>query len=920
MNNKTELKYVLRELATDICMCNETHLTEDINDNEIEISGYNVIRCNSGSSRTGGVVVFITKKMKFYSVKTCATNFAWIVSFQIDTGHRKVTIAAVYLSASENKSTIMNFMDSWCEEICENDSVLIAGDFNIDMSVDTPYAQRIRNLSYDNGLAQLVDRPTRVTSTSATTIDLCLTNIYGAKCTVSDDNQISDHKILKIQMVGRKITHTLKPKFIKSWKGYSSEKMWEKIDEWPQIDDSLSVNDRTELLMNNINEGAGSLIERKKVKSDEDFYDSELEEMRKEKNRLYKLAQFAIDIDGDERDNLWQNFRRYRNGYKAAIMEKKYAINQKRLDRVNGDMKGTWRVLNTILHRQQDDTHYIEDNECRYEIDTEIANKFNQFFVQSIVDLNNDIPSIPFKCNIENPRNVKFDFECVSINHIKEQLRELKSGTDEFNVNRNVLGDVIDKMGVPIAKLINDSLSSGVFPSILKQSTVVPIRKVPGTVKLREYRPINMLPCFEKLLERVVFQQLMDFVERNGIISNIQSGFRRQHSCETAINNVLFDWYEAIERNEIIIAVFLDFQRAFETIDPSLLIRKLSMYGIEHGALRWFEDYLSDRTQVVRIGDELSDALSVKLGVPQGSVLGPLLFNLYINDLGDCLVSSRMKLLADDTLNYLMTNDISGGQRLINEDLDRLYEKICQNKLKLNVNKTKAMVITRRNVDMMDINIQIAGSRLEVVQCIKYLGVYIDNRLNFKENVDNVCRKVGRKIGVLSRLRNELNMQQKVVIYRTMIEPHFTYCSSILFMANGGEFDRMQKMQNKCMRSILRLDRRSNVRGMLNTLEFMSVRQLVNFNALMLIHKMLNGKCPEYLSDKIKMKRDNERGNRLRSRNDIQTIRATKLFTQNTIFYKGFKLFNEIPEKIKMEVDTGVFRNKLKEYVLNNIE
>lgn len=211
----------------------------------------------------------------------------------------------------------------------------------------------------------------------------------------------------------------------------------------------------------------------------------------------------------------------------------------------------------------------------------------------------------------------------------------------------------------------------------------------------------------------------------------------------------------------------------------------------------------SDRRQVVKIGEKLSDALNAEFGVPQGSTLGPLLFNLYINDLSDCLIWCIMKLFADDTLNYLVSKNMEGAQERMNDDLNRLYHKICQNKLKLNIIKTKAMVITRkRNINVEDVNIMIAGSRLEIVDCIKYLGVYIDNRLKFDKNIDNVCTKVGRKVGVLSRLRNELNMQQKITIYRTIIEPHFTYCSSVLFMANVGEMNRLQKMQNKCMRGI----------------------------------------------------------------------------------------------------------------------
>lgn len=256
----------------------------------------------------------------------------------------------------------------------------------------------------------------------------------------------------------------------------------------------------------------------------------------------------------------------------------------------------------------------------------------------------------------------------------------------------------------------------------------------------------------------------------------------------------------------------------------------------------------------------------------------------------------------------------------MNEDLGRLYDKICQNRLKLNVNKTKAMIITnRRIIDMSNVNIKVAGSRIQIEKCIKYLGVFIDDKLRFRDNILNVCAKTGRKVGVLSRLRNELNMQQKISIYRSIVEPHFTYCASILFLANDGEIGRMQKLQNKCMRNILKLNRRSNVRGMLNTLEFMSVSQLIVFNTLILIFKMVRGQCPEYLCEKIKFRGDDEFRSRLRNRNDIEKIRATKKSTQNSVFFRGIELFNNLTDELRNETSIEKFKTKLRKYVTENL-
>lgn len=180
-------------------MLYETHLTTDVDSNEVRVRGYKMIRCDSDSKHTGGVVVYINRTMKFYNMKIYKTDFAWVITFQVDNSHDKITIAAVYLSPSENKANIMIFLDLWFGKLCENESVLIEGDFNIDVGADSTYSRLLESeICCDNGIMQLDNNQARVTSIY---IDLCITNVYSAKCMVSDDDQITDHKTLQIQMM-----------------------------------------------------------------------------------------------------------------------------------------------------------------------------------------------------------------------------------------------------------------------------------------------------------------------------------------------------------------------------------------------------------------------------------------------------------------------------------------------------------------------------------------------------------------------------------------------------------------------------------------------------------------------------------------------------------------------------------------------
>lgn len=255
----------------------------------------------------------------------------------------------------------------------------------------------------------------------------------------------------------------------------------------------------------------------------------------------------------------------------------------------------------------------------------------------------------------------------------------------------------------------------------------MPIQKVSGSIDISDHRPINTLPCLERLIESLAYNQFSEYVNINQLLSKNQSGFRAQHSCESTINDVLYDWQMALEDKKVIIAVFLDFKRAFETIDRDIQLQKLKKYGVTDSALNWFASYLDNRRQIVKIGETKSDVLVNNMGVPQGSILGPLLFILYINDIATCLKYSIAKMFADDTLVYIIADNIEEAIFKINSDLSVLYEKLCQNKLKLNVNKTKIMIITNKPCDYTNVNIFIGGKKLQIVDEIKYLIRVVSN-------------------------------------------------------------------------------------------------------------------------------------------------------------------------------------------------
>jgi len=373
-------------------------------------------------------------------------------------------------------------------------------------------------------------------------------------------------------------------------------------------------------------------------------------------------------------------------------------------------------------------------------------------------------------------------------------------------------------------------------------------------------------------------------------------------------------WKTKVHSKKVIVAVFLDLKRAFETLDRSLMMKKLNKYGIRGVEAEWFLSYLSNRTQRTKIGEEVSDKIEVKLGVPQGAVLGTLLFIIYINDIVSVLNHSEICLFADDTLLFVTGETAEECVRKMDSDLIKVQMYLEMNKLKLNATKTKAMVI---NGDT-NLDIVVNNEVIEKVQNIKYLGVYVNNKLKFDVHIDYTCKKLAKKIGFLMRIRNKLDYQTAINIYNTIIKPHFEYCSTILYLGTNQMCERLQRLQNRAMRCILKCERLTHSVLMLDSLMWLSVKQKVVFNVMMFIFKIKNNMLPIYLKRQL-INVSEVQPYLLRNNQDFRLPNLLSSASQNNLFYKGTKYFNSLPLKIKNEQNVIKFKKGLVEYIKGNV-
>ncbi len=917
-------------------ICLTENFLKNHNRDIYNIPGYshlNAIRTKKG----GGVSLFVKNGITFKLRSDLTVNNKEYQNLFIEIDKsllsfsRNIIIGVIYRPPSTSIKAFNEQLEQLLSNISqENKFAFITGDFNINtyesngpFSEDT---QDFQNILLSHYYYPMINKPTRVTKQSATLID----NIYTNITSISDSHlsgiirtSISDH--FPIFTILNKQINTGGQHFItrRNFCDKSKAKFTRNIK---------NTNWNSIYLNHDASDAYSALHDAIKVIFDSSFPEKEVKITYKNRHIwITSSMQKSIHIKSDlytlslvkpSEENLIK-YTSYKNKLTSILRIAERNHFEEQLDLSKYDVSKTWKIIKSVIGKENNKSpsNKAEFNIHSVKVNDEyiISNAFNNYFVNVGKTLAKGIQSDldPTSYIVRNIQSIVISFVSENeILNIVDNLHNSSPGWDGITVP--IIKANIQYIIKPLTHAVNKSFTQGVFPDYLKVAKIYPIYKSGDIQNICNYRPISVLSIFAKVFEKCMYNYLIDFIDDNQILHNCQFGFRSKHSTQHAIVTLVEKVSKALDNNKIVVGVFLDLKKAFDTVNHQILLRKLEKIGVRGTPLLWLKSYLTNRKQYVSFQNHKSETKYITCGVPQGSVLGPLLFIIYINDLPKVTKSLYSILFADDTNLFLEGSSYKEIIAKLNPELVLLSEWFKANKLSLNLTKTHFMVFHRAKFKSNDmIPLKINNNVIEKTESTKFLGVIIDNKLTWTNHIVHVKNKIAKGIGIIHKARKYLNKQSLIKLYYSFVHPYLIYCVEAWGNAIDSYLDPIIKLQKKSVRLITSSPFLEHTEPIFKKLNILPFTKLVVMRIAIMMYKYHIGDTPHVITSLFTKNSDIHNYN-TRQANLLRVGRGKTESLYRTFTFRSVHIWNFLTKKININVSIFTFKRNLKRYLLNN--
>ena len=657
--------------------------------------------------------------------------------------------------------------------------------------------------------------------------------------------------------------------------------------------------------------------------STSEWVDDEIFEAIRNRDKLFKkFKNSRLHADG-------VNFRRARNRLQTIIKNKKRNFICNKLTENIAKPKELWKTLSQLgLESKKKATSKIclkENGDIKFEPKSN-CEVFKIFFETLSTNLVNKLPT---PTNIFGPDSVRAYYSDLNIdnqefrlqptNHeailkLIEGINPAKSaGIDK--IGGRFLKDGAQVFAKPITELCNLSIRLSKFPDKCKIALLKPLFKKGSKLEAKNYRPISLLPLVSKIFEKVIHSQTQTYLDKNDILYKFQSGFRQNHSTDTALSYLTNKIQSAFDKGFYAGMILIDLQKAFDTIDHEIFLKKLDCLGFGAETIAWYRSYLEDRYFVVNIDNCFSGKARLVCGVPQGSILGPLIFLIYANDMAQS-VNCNLYLYADDSCLLCIDKDIKVIENTLNKDFNSLCNWFVENKLSIHFgeDKTKSILFgTKRRLNADD-KLEISRRQIKIKQHteVKYLGCLLDSNLSGRGMAIKVLNKVNSRLRFLYRKKDLLNTSLRRTLCNALIQPHFDYASQTwLPNITKALANKIQCAQNKCIRFSLLLENRSHLdKNKFQEINWLPIDERMRQRICIFGYNFFNNTSPSYMSD-IFIQNDVKKHTRNSQYSFKVPLRKTNI-GQKTLLYMGPLSWNSLGTDIKLAKSRNIFKHKIK--------